>query len=39
MANQQDSGVNVVNRCSPEGGNSILSVFSWESLRVKLQDN
>ena len=25
-------------RCFPEGGNSILSVFSWDPLRAKLQD-
>ena len=29
----------VVHGCFSEGGDSILSAFSWEALRVKLQDN
>ena len=29
----------VVHGCFSEGGDSILSTFSWESLQVKLQDN
>ena len=36
--NEQDSGVEVVHGCLTEGGDSILSVFSWEPLRTKLQD-
>ena len=39
IANEQDSIVAVVHECFPEGGNSILSAFSWEPLPVKLQDN
>ena len=39
MANERDSRVTVVHRCFPEGGDSILSAFSWESLPAKLQDN
>ena len=39
MANERDSRVTVVHECFPEGGYSILSAFSWESLPVKLQDN
>ena len=39
MANERDSGVAVVHGCFSEGGDSILSVFSWEPLRPKLQDN
>ena len=38
MANKRDSRVAVVHGCFPEGGDSILSVFSWEPLRAKLQD-
>ena len=38
-ANEGDSRVAVVHRCFPEGDNSILSTFSWEHLRAKLQDN
>ena len=39
-ANERDSRVAaVVHGCFPEGGDSILSAFSWESLRAKLQDN
>ena len=37
--NEQDSGVKVVRGCLTEGGDSILSVFSWEPLRTKLQNN
>ena len=37
--NELDSRVAVVHRCFSERGDSILSVFSWESLRAKLQDN
>ena len=39
MANEQDSRVTVIHECFPEGGDSILSTFSWESLPAKLQDN
>ena len=38
-ANKQDSIVAVVHECFSEGGDSILSAFSWEHLRAKLQDN
>ena len=38
-ANERDSGVEVVHGCLTEGGNSILRVFSWELLKLKLQDN
>ena len=37
--NELDSRVAVVHRCFSERGDSILSVFSWEPLRAKLQDN
>ena len=37
--NEQNSGVEVVRGCLTEGGDSILSAFSWEPLRAKLQDN
>ena len=35
-ANGRHSGVDVAHRCFPEGGDSILSVFSWDPLRAKL---
>ena len=38
-ASERDSGVAVVYGCFSEGGDSILSAFSWEALRGKLQDN
>ena len=38
-ANERDSGVEVVHGCFPEGSDSILRVFSSESLRAKLLDN
>ena len=38
-ANERDSRVEVVNGCFPEGGDSILSVFSSEPLQAKLYDN
>ena len=38
-ANERDSGVAVVHGCFSEGGDSILSAFSWEPLQAKLQDN
>ena len=38
-ANERDSGVEVVRRCLTEGGDSILRIFSWELLKLKLQDN
>ena len=38
-ANERDSRVAVVHGCFPKGGDSILSAFSWEPLRAKLQDN
>ena len=37
--NERDLGVEVVHGCLTEGGNSILRVFSWELLKLKLQDN
>ena len=37
--NELDSRVAVVHGCFSEGGDSILSVFSWEPLRAKLQHN
>ena len=39
MANERDSRVAVVHGCFTEDGDSILSVFTWESLPAKLQDN
>ena len=38
-ANEQGLGVSVVHGCFSEGGDSILSDFSWEPFRAKLQDN
>ena len=38
-ANERDSGVEVAHGSLTEGGNSILRVFSWELLKLKLQDN
>ena len=39
-ANERDPRVAVVHGCPhSEGGDSILSAFSWEPLRAKLQDN
>ena len=35
---ERHSGVDVVRRCFPGGGNFILSAFSWEPLRANLQD-
>ena len=35
-ANERDSIVAVVHGCFSEGGDSILSAFSWEPLRAKL---
>ena len=37
MANERGSRVAVVHGCFPEGGDSILSAFSWEPLPAKLQ--
>ena len=37
--NERDLRVDVVHECFLESGDSILSVFSWETLRMKLQDN
>ena len=37
--NELDSRVAVVHGCCSEGGDSILSIFSLELLRAKLQDN
>ena len=34
-----DSIVAVVHRCFSERGDSIVSIFFWEPLRAKLQDN
>ena len=39
MANKGDSRVAVVYGYFPEGGDCILSAFSWEPLPAKLQDN
>ena len=39
MANERDSSVAVVHGCFTEGGDSILSAFTWEPLPAKLQDN
>ena len=36
IANERDSSVAVVHGCFSEGGDSILSAFSWESLPAKL---
>ena len=36
-ANERDSIVAVVHGCFLEGDDSILSAFSWEPLRAKLQ--
>ena len=38
-ASERDLRVAVGHGCSSEGGDSILSVFSWEPLLAKLQDN
>ena len=35
-AKGRHSGVGVTHRCFPEGGDSILSIFSWEPLQAKL---
>ena len=37
-AKERHFEVDIVHRCSLEGGDSILGVFSWEPLREKLQD-
>ena len=37
-ANEQDSRIAVVHGCLLERGDSIVSTFSWESLRAKLHD-
>ena len=37
--NERDSRVAVVHWCFSEGGDSMLSAFSWEPLQAKLQDN
>ena len=36
MANERDSRVAVVHGCFSEGGDSILSAFSWEPLPGQL---
>ena len=38
-ASERDLRVAVGHGCFLEGGDSILSAFSWEALRAKLQDN
>ena len=38
-ANEQVPRVAVIHGCYSEGGDSILSAFSWEPLPAKLQDN
>ena len=35
-ANERDVRVTVVHGCFSEGGDSILGVFSWETLPAKL---
>ena len=37
MAKELDLGADVMHGCFTEGGDSILGIFSWELLRVKLQ--
>ena len=37
-AKERLSGVDVVQGCFPGGGDSTLSIFSWEPLRANLQD-
>ena len=37
MANELHSIVGVVHWCFSEGGDSVLTAFSWEPLRAKLQ--
>ena len=37
-AKEFDSGIEMVHGCFTEGGDSILSVFGGELLRVKLQN-
>ena len=37
-AKERHSGVAVVHRCFPDGGNSILNISSWEPSWVRLQD-
>ena len=39
MANERDSRVAVVHGCFTEGGDSMLSAFTWEPSPAKLQDN
>ena len=36
--NERDLIIDVVHGCFLEGDGSILSAFSWEPLRAKLQD-
>ena len=36
---ERDSRVAVDHQCFSEGGDTILSAFSWEPLQAKLQDN
>ena len=38
-AKERDLRVAVIHGCFSEGEDSILSAFSWEALRAKLQDN
>ena len=38
MQRSPRSGINVVQKCFSEGGDSILSFFPWEPLRARLQD-
>ena len=37
--NEHDLGLEVVHGCLTEGGDSNLRVFSWELLKLKLQDS
>ena len=38
-ANKRNSRVAVILGCFSEGGDSILTTFSWDPLPPKLQDN
>ena len=38
-AKERVSRVAVVHGCFSERGDSIISIFSWEPLRAKLQEN
>ena len=38
MVKEQDSEVDVANKCFTEGGDCMLGVFFCQPLRIKLQD-